>query len=106
MLKNFEKQLLIDTINTFGKTAQLQQTQEELAELMQAISHYMRNKFNCLNDVYEEVADVQIMIAQLYIILPDAENKINEKIKEKLDRLRKIINDYNNSSEIERERYS
>lgn len=52
--------------------AQLDIVQEELAELIQAISKYKRYGKNwTFNNVIEEIADVEIMLEQLIYLLSD-----------------------------------
>lgn len=59
----------------FGKTPQLIMAMEEMSELIQALSKDIRGKHN-ENNISEEIADVEIMLAQLKIIYQnDAEVK-------------------------------
>lgn len=51
----------------FGKTPQLIMAMEEMSELIQALSKDIRGKHN-ENNISEEIADVEIMLAQLKII--------------------------------------
>lgn len=82
----------------YGADSQLDQTIEEVAELTVAIRKFKRNKGNNMNDkvsllydLAEEIADVEIMLEQLKILLPFVEEDV-EKIKvEKLDRQIKRI---------------
>ena len=83
----------------YGADSQLDQTIEEVAELTVAIRKFKRNKGNNMNDkvsllydLAEEIADVEIMLEQLKILLPFVEEDV-EKIKvEKLDRqIKRII---------------
>jgi NTP pyrophosphatase (non-canonical NTP hydrolase) len=71
---------------------QSRQLNEELAELIQANSKYLRysenNSMNWeyLQNMCEEIADVQIMIEQMLYLL-DIDNEAIEKIKmKKIDR--------------------
>jgi NTP pyrophosphatase (non-canonical NTP hydrolase) len=61
----------IETIaNHYGLTAQLDQTVEECAELIQAINKYKRDPCRkTRNHVAEEIADVSIMLVQLIYLL-------------------------------------
>lgn len=64
---------------------QLNQTQEECAELITAINHFRRKKTTSDYDLMiEEIADVIIMMNQCIGFLD--EEKINKKISEKLAR--------------------
>ena len=74
-------------IEKFGADNQKRIAQEELAELIQAISKDCRNK---KHNVEEEIADVEIILNQLKLIY-DAQ-KINKWRLYKLERLEKYIN--------------
>jgi len=63
---------------------QLNQTQEECAELIAAINKLRRNKEGSYKLVEDEIADVCIMIAQCKLII--GEEYIETKIAEKLAR--------------------
>lgn len=75
-------------IEKWGAGAQMGMAQEEAAELIQAISKIFRNGDEGSN-IEEEVADMEIMLEQLRIMLD--EEKIEKEKQRKLDRLEKII---------------
>lgn len=70
---------------------QLNQVQEECAELIAAINKLRRNKKGSFSLVEEEVADVCIMIAQCKRII--GANYIDEIIAKKLKRCEERLND-------------
>ena len=73
--------ILEKAIEKYGEK-QLDQAQEELAELIVAISKYKRNenKFT-ISNVIEEIADVNIMIKQVMMLLDIKEFEVkNEEI--------------------------
>lgn len=73
-----------------GIQSQLDQTQEECGELIVAISKYRRSKTRkSQQDLVEEIADVSIMIMQLFELLDkkDIDNKIAEKLARSKGRL-------------------
>ena len=84
----------------YGYEAQSRQCIEEMAELMQAINKLWRSighgqltekSFKeCLGNLPEEMADVQIMLWQIEYLL-SAENMIEEMIEKKLNRQLKRI---------------
>ncbi len=78
-------------IETYGKDAQLKMAIEEMAELTQAICKSFRGKDN-LDNIIEEIADVEIMLAQLKIIFEISQNKFCIKKAEKITRLEKRLN--------------
>jgi hypothetical protein len=54
-----------------GVGAQLAQTQEELAELIVAISHLRRGRITHILGLRNEIADVEIMLEQLVALVDD-----------------------------------
>lgn len=84
------KNLYQKAIETYGKQAQLEQLEEELAELTLAIKHYKKGKIT-LQDVITELVDVDIMVEQTRMIL-EIEDKTYYKHKEyKKKRLEKRL---------------
>ena len=81
--------ILEKAVEKYGEK-QLDQAQEELAELIVAISKYKRNenKFTILN-VIEEIADVNIMIKQVMMLLDIEEFEVQNIEIAKLNRLEK-----------------
>ena len=81
--------ILEKAVEKYGEK-QLDQAQEELAELIVAISKYKRNenKFTILN-VIEEIADVNIMIKQVMMLLDIKEFEVKSEEIYKLNRLKK-----------------
>lgn len=77
-------------INTFGKRHQITKTIEELGELQAAISRYLNNEHDTelKMQMFDEIADVHIMIHQLFKIFPEAKNRVVVKS----DKLRSHIN--------------
>lgn len=85
-----KRKLYNKIINHFGKERQLFVVFEELSELQKAISKYEReNNEHNLNDIMEEIADVQIMIEQLYVIYQLSNKKVDLIKLEKLYKLKK-----------------
>lgn len=62
------KLLYLKAIAKYGKDAQIEQLEEELAELTLAIKHYKKGKIT-LDEVITELVDVDIMIEQARMIL-------------------------------------
>ena len=88
----------IRAINRFSKRHQLSVAQEELAELIQAISKYNRRLDNQFDKekakqmIIEEMADVSIMMAQLIDIAGIKQSQIDEVIKLKILRMEERLN--------------
>lgn len=95
-MNRWELKILRQVIAKFGIDYQLAIVQEECAELIQAISklkragnsdHPGRTAKTAMNNLYEEVADVQIMLDQIRLMYP---SKAYDAIRnEKLARLEK-----------------
>lgn len=83
--------ILEKAVEKYGEK-QLDQAQEELAELIVAISKYKRNenKFT-ISNVIEEIADVNIMIKQVMMLLNIEEFQIKNEELYKLNRLKKRL---------------
>lgn len=78
-----------DVVNYYGKESQARMAMEECAELIQAINKRLRYPNNdcCLDGVYEEMADVMIMLEQLKIIFNIDDVKLNKWIENKTKRI-------------------
>lgn len=84
-----ERNFLIDIIEKWGAEVQINKIQEEALELALALNH-----MNCPTkiasqveaNIYEELADMKIMMAQAEIIFD--KSRIDALVKIKLERLR------------------
>jgi NTP pyrophosphatase (non-canonical NTP hydrolase) len=67
-----------DALKYWGFKAQIEQTQEECAELIVVLNKFFNRKLShiSLNDVASEIADVEIMCQQMRIIVGD--DKVDE----------------------------
>ena len=91
--------ILDKAVEKYGER-QLDQAQEELAELIVAISKYKRVSakeegrtiVRAINDVIEEIADVRIMIKQVMMLLDINETEVSNIEISKLNRLEKRMN--------------
>lgn len=72
-------------LDTYGITAQVCQTMEECAELTSALNRVLLRGRGSLADVATEIADVEIMCAQMRLLVGDELVEL-EKV-EKLARL-------------------
>lgn len=80
-------------VEYFGHDLQMTVACEELAELIQAVSKYQRDKANpkCRDNIIEEIVDVGIMIGQIAEILQIKPVELESMKKFKLERLDKRI---------------
>lgn len=83
------KDLYRRALNLWGIAAQMRMAVEECAELQVAIMHGLRGRTSptALDELCSEVADVQIMCAQLAAMLPDGEDRVEFQRQKKLKRL-------------------
>lgn len=89
-----QQEILKKAVEHYGKEAQLRQLQEECAELIVAINHYLRDKNEKnKNNLLEEIADISVMFEQLPYILENGDDmeRIRTIKREKVARLRKRI---------------
>lgn len=86
--------IIRETVNLYGDK-QYMTAVEEMAELMQALSKYLRIEYNCddearlrepINNITEEMADVYIMLEQLQCMLNIKNEEIQAVIDKKLNR--------------------
>lgn len=86
-------QICVEAIDTFGDGPQQIKAIEEMAELQTVLARDM----NCLpvteEEVIDEIADVHIMTQQMAIIF--GEKEVVQRINEKLERLKRMIDEEN-----------
>lgn len=90
-----DKELLFKQIlKVWGRDAQILMTIEESAELIQALTHFLRGRAS-YEKVAEEIADVIIMSQQMRIIFGSeiVDQIINEKLIRTQSKLNKEEND-------------
>lgn len=77
-------------IAQFGEESQTNMLLEEMAELAVAVAHLRRGKAT-VNEVIGEIADVEVMLAQLKLIIPDGTDRVTWARDVKLKRLKRRI---------------
>lgn len=88
----------------FGLRSQLTVAAEESAELSAAVSQFINEKVG-IDSVYEEIADVEIMIAQIVQNMgSEARKKINEYKEIKHYGLKALINKRRSVGKVDVER--
>ena len=81
-------------ISVFGEKNQQMQALEELMELQHAIFEHVHRGTDNRNNIVEEIADVEIMLAQLKRIHNIDQKEIEQVQDRKLNRLEHTINKY------------
>lgn len=84
-----DKELLKKALNTFGAEAQTLMMFEEMSELQKELCKNARGKENTAA-IAEEIADVQIVLAQM-IILHECAEQVKKYRASKLKRLSKLL---------------
>lgn len=77
-------------VEAWGRDAQFDMAEEELAELLVAMKHERRGKAKRAETI-DELADVRIMFEQLALVF--GEERVEYRVSEKMDRLRERLPD-------------
>lgn len=79
------------TIQKWGRQSQMDMAVEECAEFIKAVNKFKRNAAaSTLSDLCSEVADVEIMMEQMRVMLQ--KDGLIDKVKaEKLERLQNLL---------------
>ena len=81
-----QKQIMVNALRKYGVDAQDDIAIEEMSELTKAIIKNRRYKtFSMLENLYEELADVSIMLEQMMMSLD--KDRVQVYINQKLERL-------------------
>jgi NTP pyrophosphatase (non-canonical NTP hydrolase) len=94
-----EKELLSKALYQFGESAQVDKCIEEMAELTKALLKYRyKTNYSNFKDVQEELADLIIMINQMYLMfelntLQNSFEGIDYMIQNKMERLEGLVNE-------------
>lgn len=91
-----EDEIYTEALELFGREAQLRQTQEEAAELIVAINHYLRGNATGFEEMLEEITHIKIMIGQLEVVIGKsyAKDVIGKAMDKELTRLENRIKEY------------
>lgn len=93
------KEIMQLAIDSYGRVNQVIQTVEELSELSQALCkslirlNYTKEKISLesVDNIFEEMADVEIMLEQCKMIFYKSEDKINDYKNKKIKRLERRL---------------
>lgn len=91
-----EEEIYTEALELFGREAQLRQAQEEAAELIVAINHYLRGNPSGFSEILEEITHVKIMLGQLEVVIGKsyAKDVIGKAMDKELTRLENRIKEY------------
>ena len=82
-----DNEILNGAIDTFGIGSQIDMAVEECSELINALEKYRRGRVG-VQEVVTEIADVQIMCAQLEYMFAGDSKIVDAERMRKMDRLR------------------
>lgn len=90
------KEIMQLAIDSYGRVNQVIKTVEELSELSQALCKILTSKFTDDNseifeNIYEEMADVEIILEQCKMIFYKSEDKTNDYKNKKIKRLERRL---------------
>ena len=96
-----QRELYKLALEKWGTNFQLIMVIEEMAELTKCLAKTLRNQGSNYNEIAEEIADVEIMLAQLRVVLPfDLEKFVQRWKRIKKYRLLKLIKQQEESNFI------
>ena len=80
-------------LDQWGVNAQVGQTVEECAELIVALQKYINRtpQPGMVENILDEIADVEMMLAQMRLVLGIDDNTLRERIEYKFERLNQYL---------------
>ena len=90
---NEQVKLMEKALDKWGEVSQIGMVVEECAELIVALQKYVNRtpKSETVDNVIDEIADVEIMLAALRVILGVDDETLQKRMEEKLGRLRAMF---------------
>ena len=89
-----EVRLMQTALDRWGMNAQVGQAVEECAELIVALQKYVRQpESDAIDSVLDEMADVEMMLAQMRIVFSISDDAYRERIARKFERLNHYLLD-------------
>lgn len=89
-----DSRLAYAAVHAWGREAQIAQVQEELAELIVALSHFRRGREGARGEVLVEMVDVHAVLAQVIVICGLEEEEILARQAHARERLAQRIVDH------------
>jgi len=90
-----EIEIMQTALDQWGLNAQVGQTVEECAELIVALQKYINRAphADTVDNILDEIADVEMMLAQVRLALRINDSVLRERIEYKFERLQKYLTD-------------
>jgi len=88
-----EIKIMQTCLDKWGISAQVGQAVEECAELIVALQKYVNrtHKPNTVENILDEIADVEMMLAQMRLVLDISDEALRKRMEYKFDRLLKYL---------------
>jgi len=82
-------------LDQWGIAAQVGQTVEECAELIVALQKYINRtpSLDALENIIDEIADVEMMLAQMRLVFGIDDDTIRKRIEYKFEKLNKYLSE-------------
>ena len=81
-------------LDRWGLNAQAGQTVEECAELIVALQKYVnRSQPEMIENILDEIADVEMMLAQMRLVLSIDDDTLRKRIEYKFEKLNQYLSD-------------
>ena len=90
-----EIKLMQTALDRWGLNAQVGQTVEECAELIVALQKYVNRspQPESVDNILDEIADVEMMLAQMRLVFGIDDDMLRERIKYKFERLSQYLSE-------------
>ena len=84
-----ELKVMQDALDKWGVEGQVGQTVEECAELIVALQKYINREPSpgAIDDIVDEIADVEMMLAQMRLVLDIGDTELRKRIEYKFAKL-------------------
>jgi len=88
-----EVKLMQAALDRWGLNAQVGQTVEECAELIVALQKYVNRppQTGAADNILDEIADVEMMLAQMRLVLGIDDDALRKRIESKFERLNQYL---------------
>jgi NTP pyrophosphatase (non-canonical NTP hydrolase) len=90
-----EIKVMQTALDQWGLAAQVGQTVEECAELIVALQKYINRtpKPDALKNIIDEIADVEMMLAQMRLVFGIGDDTLRKRIEYKFEKLNQYLSE-------------
>ena len=90
---NDEVEIMQAALDKWGVNAQVGQTVEECAELIVALQKYVNRtpQLGMVENILDEIADVEMVLAQMRLVLGIGDDMLRERISRKFEKLNRYL---------------